>query len=311
MSRGRAGAAAAVFVIAGLASLPGVWPGYHLDLLTVIFYWIALSGCWNLMSGHTGYIDFGSAAYVGLGSYTAGVLMVTTGLPIIPAALAAGLAAGLAGLIVGWPTLRLRGAYFAIATFALAEALKQVAEEWAGLTGGGVGLSIPHRLSDEAYYLIYLGLAVVVIGLTLVLRRTRHGFGLAAIREDEAAAARLGVNTHLVKLKTYVLTSALIGLTGSLEAGRLGYFTPENVFDVHTTIKMVIMSLLGGLGTVLGPVVGATALQLMEDFLGASLLNWYLVIIGVIIVAVIAFLPRGIIGSLAHRLQGRNKGGRG
>ncbi len=302
MSRGPVVGLAAVGL---LAALPAFWPGYHLELLTVIFYWIGLAGCWNLMSGSTGYIDFGSAAYTGIGAYVAGVLMVKLGLPLPLGVAAAGVGAGLAALALGWPTLKLRGAYFAIATFALAEALKQVAEEWTSLTAGGLGLTMPARLSGTTYYWLYLALAGAVVFITWAIGKSKHGYGLRAISEDETAAAQVGVDTHLVKLKTYVLTGFIIGLLGSLEASRLGYFTPVNVFDVHITIKMVIMSLLGGLGTVLGPVIGAGFLQVIEDLLGARFLNWYLVIIGAIIVTVIAFLPRGVVGSLIDRFGRR------
>lgn len=288
-----------------LASLPLLGAGYYLNLLTIIFYWIGLAGCWNLMCGYTGYIDFGSAAYTGVGSYIAGVLMVKAGAPISAAVAAAGLGAGLLALVVGLPTLRLKGAYFAIATFALSEALMQVAEQWGSVTGGGIGLTVPQRLDDRTYYWVYLLLAGFLVGLTRWIELHKHGYGLRAIRESEEAAARTGVNTLEVKLKTYVLTAFFIGLLGALESTRLGYFTPGDVFDVRITIKMIIMSLLGGMGTVLGPVIGASFLQWLEDVLGAALLNYYLVIIGLVIVIVIIFLPRGIMG--AFRRKGKHE----
>ncbi|MEW5912109.1 MAG: branched-chain amino acid ABC transporter permease [Thermodesulfobacteriota bacterium] len=290
---------------AALAALPAAGPAYYLQLLTIVFYWIGLAACWNLMCGYTGYIDFGSAAYTGIGAYVAGLLMLRLGLPLMAAAPLAGLGAGLVALAVGWPTLRLRGAYFAIATFALAEALMQVCEEWSGLTEGGVGITIPQRLAELSYYWLYLGLAGLVVGLTWWVEHHKHGYGLKAIHQDEQAAAQVGVNTHLVKLQTYVTSAFFIGILGALEGSRLGYFKPDDVFNVHITIKMVIMSLLGGMGTVLGPVIGASFLQLVEDFLGARFLNYYLVIIGAIIVGVIIFLPRGIAGSLGQRLGWR------
>ena len=204
--------------------------------------------------------------------------------------------------MVGWPTLRLRGAYFAIATFALAEALMQVAEEWESLTEGGMGITIPQRLPELSYYWLYLLLAALVVGLTWWIEHSRHGYALKAIKEDEHAAAQVGVDTHLVKLKTYVLTAFFIGILGALEGTRLGYFKPEDVFDVHTTIKMVIMSLLGGMGTVLGPLIGAGFLQVIQDYLGAQFEQLYLVIIGAVIVLVIMFAPQGIAGLWRRRL---------
>ncbi len=302
------GLAAGLVLAAVLAVLPFVWPGYHLSLLTIIFYWIGLAGCWNLMCGYTGYIDFGSAAYTGVGAYVAGILMIRLHLPLAISILAAGVGAVLVALAVGWPTLRLRGAYFAIATFALAEALKQVAEEWASLTEGGIGMTFTERLDDITYYWVYLGLSGLVVVLTWWIEHHKHGYGLKAIHEDEEAAAQVGVDTHMLKLKTYALSAFFIGLLGSLEVNRLGYFKPDDVFDVHITIKMVIMSLLGGMGTVIGPVFGASFLQIIEDILGAEFINYYLIIVGVIIVAVIMFMPNGVARTILFRIK-RTAGG--
>jgi branched-chain amino acid transport system permease protein len=288
-------------VAVGLIGLPFVWPA-GLELSTVILFWIGLAGCWNLMSGYTGYIDFGSATYVGVGSYAAGIMMTKVGWGMFPAVGAAGLVCAFLALMVGYPTLRLRGAYFAIATFALAEAMQAVAEEWSGLTGGGIGLTIPMKmikLGDLNYYFLYLGLAAFIFFLTLVIDRGRMGFALKAIHQNEHAAAQVGVNTHSVKMTAYCLSAFLIGILGSLDAIRVsGYFIPKDVFDVHITIEMVIINLLGGMGTVLGPVVGASFLQIIKDFLGARFEILYLVIIGGVIVVIIMFWPRGIVGSL-------------
>lgn len=303
MPAGRTGLFVGLALAAALALLPAAGEAYYLQLLTVIFYWIGLAACWNLMCGYTGYIDFGSAAYTGIGAYVAGLLMLRLHLPLLLTIPLAGVGAGLVALAVGWPTLRLRGAYFAIATFALAEALMQVCEEWYGLTEGGIGITIPQRLADLEYYWLYLLLAGLLVGITWWIEHHKHGYALKAIHADEHAAAQVGVNTHLIKLKTYVTSAFFIGILGALEGSRLGYFKPEDVFNVYITIKMVIMSLLGGMGTVLGPVIGATFLQLVEDFLGAQFLNFYLVIIGAIIVGVIMFLPRGIAGSLLQRFR--------
>ncbi len=285
-----------------LACLPFFKSGYLINFLLIVFYWIGLTGCWNFMSGYTGYIDFGSVAYVGVGSYVAGVLTLKTGMPLFPAVLAGGLATLLLALMVGWPTLKLRGAYFAIATFALAEALKQVCEEWNSLTGGGSGLTYKLRLDDLTYYWVYLGLAACVAGMTFFTDRSKMGYAMKAIHQDEQAAARVGINTHVIKIRAYGQSAFFMGLLGSLEASRLGYITPVDVFNVQITIKMVIMSLLGGMGTVLGPVIGAGFLQVVEEVLGTSFLNWYLVFIGIIIILVIMFMPRGISGAVGQRM---------
>lgn len=285
-----------------LAALPFITTGYTINFLLIIFYWIALAGCWNFMSGYTGYIDFGAVTYVGVGSYAAGILTLKAGWPLFPAVLGAGATTLLLAIVVGWPTLKLRGAYFAIATFALAEALKQVCEEWNALTGGGSGLTYNLRLDDLTYYWIYLGLAGGVVGMTYMTDRSKMGYAMKAIHQDEQAAARVGINTHAIKIRAYGQSAFFMGLLGSLEASRLGYITPVDVFNVHITIKMVIMSLLGGMGTILGPIIGAGFLQVMEDVLGTNFLNWYLVFVGIIIILVIMFMPRGISGTISRRL---------
>jgi len=290
-------------VAVALAVLPFIWSGYYLPMLTVLFYWIGLTGCWNLMCGYTGYIDFGSAAYVGIGSYVAGIMMVRLHAPLPLSILCAGVGAFVAAVIIGWPTLRLRGAYFAIATFALAETLKQVAEEWYPVTGGSIGVTFRVRLSDLSYYWINLALAAFIVGLTWWIQNHKHGYGLRSIHEDEEAAVQVGVNAHIVKLKTYGTTAFFIGILGSLEANRLGYFKPDDVFNVHITINMVIMSLLGGMGTIGGPVFGATFLQLIEEVLGAEFINYYLIIVGLIIVVLIIFVPHGVVGSTFLRFK--------
>ncbi len=292
-----------LIVAALLAALPFFQGGYLINFLTVLFYWIGLTGCWNYMSGYSGYIDFGSVTYVGVGAYVAGVLVLKTGMPLYLSLVLAGLAALLLAIVVGWPTLKLRGAYFAIATFALAEAIKQVAEEWNALTGGGSGLTYTTRFDDLTYYWGYLLIAGLIIAMTYWTDRSKMGYALKAIHQDEHAAGRVGVNTRLVKVRAYAQSAFFIGLLGALEASRIGYITPVDVFNVQITIKMVIMSLLGGMGTVWGPIVGAVFLQTIEDFLGANFLNWYLVIIGVIIILVIMFMPRGISGTLASRFR--------
>lgn len=301
MSRAGAVWACGLAVWLALAALPLAGQGYHLELLTGVFFWVGLAGCWNFMSGYTGYIDFGAVTYVGVGAYTGGLLIMNAGWALTPALAAAGALAALLALAVGLPTLRLRGAYFAIATFALAEAARQVCLEWASLTGGGLGLTITTRLAPLAYYWAYLALAGAMVGLTRLMSRGRLGLALTAIRQDEAAARRIGVNAHGAKLAAYGLSAMFAGVLGALDATRLTYITPADAFDVHVTIKMIIMTLLGGAGTVLGPVVGAALLQSLEDFLGARFLSLYLAMVGAAIVAVIMFLPRGVLGGLRGR----------
>lgn len=291
--------------VAGLALLPLTGEGYYLSLLTDIFFWVGMASAWNIACGYTGYVDFGSVTYAGIGSYGAGLALMNLGLPMpLALALGAGVAALLAA-VVGMPTLRLRGAYFAIATLALAEAVKQIAGEMSWLTGGAMGLTINTRLEPLGYYYSYLAVACGVVVAAWFVGRGSLGLALRAIREDEHVASRLGVHTLRAKLAAYVVAAGFIGLMGGLQATRLSYFTPSDAFNVHITIKMVIMSLLGGMGTLWGPVLGASVLQVLEDYLGAEFLDLYLAIVGCVIVCVILFLPRGILGRMVRGSAGR------
>ena len=287
-----------------LAILPLIGlEGYRLRLFSLVFMWVALSGCWNLMSGYTGYIDFGPVAYFGVGSYCTSLLMIKGGFPFFPSIFLAGSICALLALAIGTPTLKLRGAYFAIATFAAAEAIKQVILEWDSVAGfeffgGAHGLTLPLPPPYEFFYYTLLFLMALVLVLTALMERSKFGYGLRAIREAEQAAELAGVPTLSLKVRAYVLSSSLIGCIGGVEAYWLTYIIPDDVFNVLRTIQMVVMTLLGGMGTILGPVIGATCLILISEFLGAKFIYNYLIFLGIVIVAIILLMPRGIMGKI-------------
>jgi len=297
-------ASKALVVFLALVALLAVLPllgleGYHLRLLSLVFLWISLAGCWNFMSGYTGYIDFGPVAYFGAGAYATAILMIRLDLPFPHSLALSGVICALLSAMIGWATLRIRGAYFAIATFAAAEALKQVSLEGdrvAGFEffGGSHGLTLPPPPASEFFYYTLLGFLVLVVGISFFIEKTKFGYGLKAIRESELSAELSGVPTLALKVKAYILSSSLIGCLGGIEAYWLTYIIPDDVFNVMRTIQMVIMTLLGGMGTVWGPVIGAGFLTLVAEFLGAKFVYDYLTILGVVIIIVILVLPRGI-----------------
>ena len=297
-------ASKALVVFLALVALLAVLPllgleGYHLRLLSLVFLWISLAACWNFMSGYTGYIDFGPVAYFGAGAYATAILMIRLDLPFPHSLALSGVICALLSAMIGWATLRIRGAYFAIATFAAAEALKQVSLEGdrvAGFEffGGSHGLTLPPPPASEFFYYTLLGFLVLVVGTSFFIEKTKFGYGLKAIRESELSAELSGVPTLALKVKAYILSSSLIGCLGGVEAYWLTYIIPDDVFNVMRTIQMVIMTLLGGMGTVWGPVIGAGFLTLVAEFLGAKFVYDYLTILGVVIIIVILVLPRGI-----------------
>jgi branched-chain amino acid transport system permease protein len=280
--------------------------GYRLRLLSLLFMWVALAGCWNLMSGSTGYIDFGPVAYFGVGSYCTALFMIKGGVPFLLSVFIAGWVCAALSLAIGLSTLRLQGAYFAIATFAAAEALKQVVLEGdrvlgIDFLGGAHGLTLPSPPSGIFFYYVMLFLMGLVVSLTAVIQKSKLGYGLRAIRDAEQAAELTGVPTLQIKVRAYILSSSLIGCIGGVEAYWLTYIIPDDVFNVMRTIQMVIMTLLGGMGTILGPVIGASFLILISEFLGAKFVYDYLIFVGLVIVVVILLMPQGIIGTLVKK----------
>jgi branched-chain amino acid transport system permease protein len=211
----------------------------------------------------------------------------------------AGLVAMAVAYAVGTPTLRLRGAYFAIGTLALAESAKQLALVWdrltgLPLTGGSAGITLPLSAGYLPFYYVMLALMTGVTIAALWLRNSRFGYGLRAIGENELLAEASGVNSHALKRRLYVGSAFVIALTGGTAGYWLSYVNAADVFSATITFQMVVMALLGGLGTPFGPVLGAAFLTLVSEFLGTRFVYHYLIAIGVIIMGVSLFLPGGL-----------------
>jgi branched-chain amino acid transport system permease protein len=299
----------ALAVLIVLALLPLVIRPYPVRLATVIFMWAALAGSWNLLAGYGGAVDLGPVVYYGLGAFVTAAGMVKGGLPFVLSCSLAGVVAMVVAFAVGTPTLRLRGAYFAIGTLALAESGKQLALAWdrltkMPLTGGSAGISLPLNASYVLFYYVMLALMTAVTAAALWLRESKFGYGLRAVGENDRLAEASGVNAHALKRRVYVGSALVIALTGGTAGYWLSYVNAAEVFSAAITFQMVVMALLGGLGTPFGPVLGAAFLTLCAEFLGTRFVYHYLIAIGVIIVAVSLFLPTGLVG-LARLWQGR------
>lgn len=281
---------------------------YIIRFVALVLFWIGMAGCWNLMCGYTGYIDFGPVVYFGIGSYCTAIMMTRFGAGFLPSLAVSALTAGLISLPIGLTALRLRGAYFAIATFAFAETMKQVVTEFDRTLGvtffeGGHGITLPIPGTGNALFL-YCALSVTacVMVLHYWVETSKFGLGLKAIQQAEDAAETSGVDTTTMKLRAYVLMALLLGVFGGIEAYWVTYITPGDAFNVQKSVQMVIMSLLGGMGTLLGPAVGATLLTVIYEVLGVAFVEYYLIMVGAIIIAIILAMPRGIVGTVKQRL---------
>ncbi len=275
--------------------------GYWLRFITFIFMWIGLAGSINLVTGYTGYLDFGHVVFFGIGAYVTGILMLKLGFPFFPAMFVGAIIAGIIAVIVGIPTMKLRGAYFAIAMLAFAEAMKQVALELEGITGGGNGLTLPIYTNYLFFYYIMFLVVLLLIGTTYWFQRSKFGFALMAIREAELAAEVSGVNTLYCKLIAFGISAFVAGIIGGIYAYWMTFLYPGDVFNVLMTVRMIIMAFLGGAGTLLGPIIGATFLATIEEFLWAEFKYTYLIIVGFIVVFVVLVMPRGVVGVVRER----------
>jgi branched-chain amino acid transport system permease protein len=263
--------------------------------------WIALAQSWNLISGLTGYVSFGHVVFFGTGAYASSLLIVKAGLPWPLACLGGGVAGALLALVIGWPCLRLRGPYFAIAMLGLNEVMRVIVSYYEGLTGGGNGLSLP---TLDASLAIYYAMGLVAAGVTAVtyaILTSRFGLRLMTIREDEVAAEAMGIDTLRYKLYALMLSAIGPGIVGGLSARDQGYIEPISVFPLIMTITMIVMALFGGKGTIWGPVLGATVLFFFQEAVWARFVYLHQLLFGAIIVAVVLLMPRGILGVLQQK----------
>ncbi len=284
-----------------LALYPLVATGYGIRFMLQLFTWVALAQSWNLISGLTGYVSFGHVAFFGTGAYATGILVTTHGWHWVTASLVGGVAAVILAAIIGYPCLRLKGPYFAISMLGLNEVMRVLVSYFEGLTGGGLGLSLPTlHASVQIYYTTGLA-ALAVTGAAHLIITSRLGLRFMTIREDEIAAEAMGIDTARYKLYAFLLSAFVPGVVGGFFARDQGYIEPISVFPLITTITMIVMALFGGKGTIWGPVLGAVALFTFQELVWARFLYLHEILFGAIIVVVVLLMPKGVLGVLQER----------
>jgi len=291
---------------------------FYIRAAFVVLQFLVLATAWNLLGGYTGYVNFGTAAFFALGAYGSVVMEKLAPLPIPALVLVGGVVSGAVGLGMGYLTLRLRGAFFAIATLALAVVLQTLITNW-DFVGGSRGAYIiapaeiellGHRIGYIRYlFLVMLLLSVIAVATARSIERSRLGFGFAAIRDDEQAAEAAGVPTLRLKLIATTLSGALMGMAGAPYPFYITYLDPASGFNLNYAVNSIAMPLIGGMTSWVGPIVGALLIgtiqqfAIVTSFLGASpAVN--LLVVGVLLVAFVILAPRGIVGMMA-----RHKGG--
>lgn len=292
----------------------GVTDTFFLRIVTEAVMWIGLAIAWDVLAGYTGYVNFGHGAFFGIGAYATAILMVRAGWPFALAAPIGGLAAGVAAFISGFPTLRLKGAYFAIATWALSRAIQQLALVL-NITGGPDGMRLPGILNPVFFYYLMLIFVGLLFGfLWFLVEHAPFGLKLKAVREDEQGAMALGLNPPRIKIQAFVLSAVPTGILGGIYAYWITFIDPASVLGDLVTDQAVVMAVFGGLGTLVGPAIGAVLVFLFKTLFWAYLSDYqvlYLIILGGVIALSVVFLPDGLWGALTGRAEGRQALGKG
>jgi len=306
------------------ANVPLLADKFWFRIATYMVMFIVMATAWNIIGGITGYAAFGNVAFFGIGAYTTGMLVAKAKWPFLVALPFAPVVAALFAALVGLPLLRLRGHYFAVASLGVGVAVGELVQniDYGGqpVFGGASGLFLPiYAVNNRGLFFFYLmaAAAAISIAVTWWVLRSRFGYGLIAIRENEEAAAVLGGNTTAYKVAAFALAAALTGVAGGIFSQWNVFINQENAFPIEYNVQMILMALLGGTGTVFGPAAGAVLLQLLIQFLGGSLpISIDLpfvstdaqpivaqVILGLLLVVVVIFLPRGVIDFFGGRTR--------
>jgi branched-chain amino acid transport system permease protein len=303
-------AAIAFFAAAGFAPLV-VADAFLLDSLVLMLIWGCAAGAWNIAGGYAGQISLGHSAFFGLGAYAAALCGVRWNIsPWYGLAIGAALATA-AGTVIGFLSNRLRGPYFVIATIAVSQVLLIGASRWRGFTAGSEGIPVPFRpgfwtlgIADKRIWVwILLVLAVVIYLVQVYLERSRRGYQLAAVREDEDAALSLGVAARRLKVAAIAVSAAFTAVCGALWAQYIGFVDPLYVFSIDLSVRFSLAAIIGGLGTALGPFLGAVLVTTVETWLraqfgglGSHLVGLYLILYGTALILMVRYAPQGLVG---------------
>jgi branched-chain amino acid transport system permease protein len=276
-------------------AVPLLGTDYAVSFTIQLLVFMILGYSWNLIGGYAGYTHFGQVCFFGLGGYTGALLIKTLGMAWYLAVPVAALSGVLLAIPLGAAMLRLKGPYFAIGMFGLTRVLESIVLGFDSITQGGTGLYLTPVGDLKPVYFALVAIALVMIVGTWRLDNSRLGLKLLAIREDEQAADALGVRTTRLKIGTFVVSAIAPAAVGALYAVYLGFIDPPTAFSPVMELTTIAIVLLGGMGTVLGPLVGAVVLSIANELLWARFPEYYLAIVGVLVLMAVLFMPRGIV----------------
>jgi len=275
------------------------------SILFFLLMWICLSQSFNLFTGLTGYVNFGNVVFYGIGAYGAALAIIDLGSYPLAGVLLGGALSALLAFALSFPTLRLRGAYFAIATVTVQQATFVIFDNW-GFVNSATGLTLPIEVYNPTLqYYTMLAVAVSTMVALYTVTSSKLGRALLAIRQQEEAAVSIGINSTFYKTLAFTLSGFFAGLGGGTAVWSISIIDPPSAFDTTITLSVIAMALLGGVGTFLGPVLGAIILYGTDYFLRIQYPYLHLIISGVIIIAVVLIVPEGLVGFIRKRLAVR------
>lgn len=279
---------------------------YEVHLVLYTASYVAMAAGWNILGGFTGYISLGHNVFFAIGGYFAGMLLARYGISTILMAPVAGLLCGVAGYLIGLVTLRMRGPSFIISSLALVMIVRILVEHW-DFVGGANGVALrqmdlPSQWVKLPYYYAFIAMAAFAVWLSYRIRHSKFGLGLRAISKDEIKAESAGIDTRRYKILAFAISGAIVGMTGAVWAEYLTYIRPNIFLVILISVNMVLMCIIGGKGTIAGPVIGAILIVAFNEFfvatMGASELN--ILATGLIMMLALMFFPLGIVGTLAR-----------
>jgi len=287
--------------------LPRFLSGYMVRVITTIFMYAVIAQGMNIMSGYMGYLPFGNAMFFGIGAYVTAIGM-SKGLPFLVVVPLAAITAILFSILLGLPVLRLRGHYFAIATIGMSAAILSVVQNATEITGGAMGTTLPIIDKDPSivynyFYLAMFGLMIITTLSLHFIIKSRFGFGIRSIKANEEAAISMGINTTYHKVVAWAISAFFTSIAGALYAYWMSFIAPDEVFDVMIAVNTIVIMLIGGAGSILGPIIGAFIIELFAEVAWSAFLEYHLAALGIIIIIIVFFVPKGVTGTIADFIK--------
>ncbi|MBI5905591.1 MAG: branched-chain amino acid ABC transporter permease [Deltaproteobacteria bacterium] len=276
---------------------PALLDAYWLKFVSFLIISLIIACSWNLIGGYCGYFSFGHGLFFGVGSYTIAIAVLRFGVHPYLGMFLGGVVSAAVALAIA-PMLRLKGFNFALTTLALLEAAQVIFRKWEftrGLKGWDLGWSFPPLMSDARYYYLLVLVFFLTMASHIVFLSSRIGFGTAALKEDDLMARGIGINSTLTRVCAFVLSAFWVGVTGAIYAPMITYISSQAIFALSWSVKPIIVSIFGGIGTLAGPIVGGAILIFVDQMLWERFLEYHTLIYGVLLVAIVTFLPGGLL----------------